>query len=145
MPRPHRLVHEFSSATLQYSKRASGRNDESEAEFILETGQVPVCTRPNSLGKAKSYLQFECWEVPENASALASQGHCQSRLGDQWGVTVWLFVSDADETVLPEESELEEIDARENPLSDSSHEFIKRIRTVTIHVSPPEEHEWDDL
>ncbi|KAL7635117.1 UNVERIFIED_CONTAM: hypothetical protein RMT77_014103 [Armadillidium vulgare] len=55
------------------------------------------------------------------------------------------FIMDADRSVLPKETSLEEIDVRENPLTDSTLNFIKTISTVTIHFSPPEEHEWDDL
>ncbi|MCL4143123.1 UNVERIFIED_CONTAM: hypothetical protein GTU68_054562 [Idotea baltica] len=55
------------------------------------------------------------------------------------------YVMDADQSILPKETVIEEIDVRENPLTDSTRTFIKSLTKLTIHVSPEEEHEWDDL
>lgn len=57
-----------------------------------------------------------------------------------------LFIfSDVKESDVSKNSALEKLDMTDNPLSQASYEFLKGVKSCTIHLSAPEEHEWDDL
>ncbi|KAF2366550.1 Leucine-rich repeat [Trinorchestia longiramus] len=55
------------------------------------------------------------------------------------------YVIDVDVKQLPEESPIEEVDLRENPLLPACHEMLSQVTTVKVLLTPREKEDWEDL